>query len=221
MSRYFTLRTFQIAFVFFSVVIAVWCALQFQLDPKVFRYVSTALGVVDFSILTYMVCRWSDWKQSEDIVWLCWLLLTWGACFKVGVSFFKLYVYLGFGFAILLSIALAGLQLMRCATAEKGLVVWADPMMCRPGNPALEGYLWSQDYNCLLDILDENQIAIVSVGNDGGVDEMFYLRKLRNGDQDEYRAWNRHGCLTVWNGEQHIGRLFSDRCTELQLRFLL
>ena len=75
-------------------------------------------------------------------------------------------------------------------------------------------------FDDFLDWLDDNRIAVVSVSDGKAVDQIFYLRKLRNGDQEEYRAWNRHECLTVWTSEQHDGRIFCDRCAELQLRFL-
>lgn len=220
LSRYMTLSTCKVAMVFLSITIACWSALQLQLDRTVFLCVLSVLSLVTFFFACYMVVRWRD-QSLDDLFWLCLLLLWWSNFFKLGVSLYNLYIYLGLGGAILISLGLAFLQRLEQHPEPEPMVVWADPLMLKKGNPALDGYLWSQDYGCLLDLLDDQRIAIISVGDDSGVDNMLYLRKVRNGDQEEYRAWNRHECLTVWSSDRHDGRVFSDCCAELRIRFLL
>lgn len=215
-----SIQSCRVGIVLSAFFIACWCAMQPMLDPTVFFYVRLVMGIVSSLFVIYQGLRWKEQGWSDDLLLFSLLLIGWGFFFHLGVSQFTLYVYLGFGAALLLSIGLALVSLLKAQTEESPTVVWADPMMGKQGNPALEGYLWSQDYESLLDWLDDNRIAVVSVSDGKAVDQIFYLRKLRNGDQEEYRAWNRHECLTVWSSEQHDGRIFSDRCAELQLRFL-
>lgn len=210
-----------VGMVLLGACVAGWCTLQPHIEPTLFFYVRLVLGLLCYAFVIYGVIRWKMEGLAADLIALTTLLMVWGALYPIGSGFFPYYFYQVFGLAIGVSIVL-GFWFMRWKEKEDtALVVWGDPWMTKQGNPALEGYLWSQDYGCLLDWLDDDRIAIVTVGDGKGVDPIFYLRKVRNGDQEEYRAWNRHECLTVWSSGQHDGRIFSDRCEELQVRFLM